>query len=348
MTSDMAYVNRHKKYEAFEKRQRRREKEKLVHEQYKLKERIDQLKGMDVSAFGPGGEARRKEMLDIAIGLETRYAILLPPEPKKIIHKKGDKRRGKSESVRAGTVTAGEEGDSEGEFVSGARAISQPPIPPEKTRPERGKGTEEQAEEHEDEGEIKPRRPTTPAEPRTQAVTVALQATVVPNELRKPSAVPTRRGRTSAAAAAAVSAPVSIPTPETTPVASMVPVASTSSAAQFTMLETASEGSPDPIDAWSSVPPPRKRQRIDSLPRSTPELPAYTQSVLLQIAARKAAQPMARQTGRSLTAFGFRVPPEVEEVTPTYVLPEWLITLEELERHHAERQRQRLLQQEQG
>ena len=50
-TSDATYEKRHRKYETFEKRQRLREKEKLKHEQYKLKERIDQLRGMDGAAF---------------------------------------------------------------------------------------------------------------------------------------------------------------------------------------------------------------------------------------------------------------------------------------------------------
>jgi hypothetical protein len=113
-TSDAAYEKRHRKFENFEKRQRLREKEKLKHEHYKLKERIEQLKAMDgssfmtlpSSAFTPPprdiaedveetpnspyvslnggvslveGERRRKEMLDVAIMLEKRYAYLLPP-----------------------------------------------------------------------------------------------------------------------------------------------------------------------------------------------------------------------------------------------------------------------------
>ncbi|KAJ3567341.1 hypothetical protein NP233_g6430 [Leucocoprinus birnbaumii] len=115
-TSDSAYERRHRKYESFEKRQRLREKEKLKHEQYKLKERIEQLRVMDSSAFlalpasdftpAPGvqegdvnaslaalpgahvngaaayneGERRRKEMLDIALSLEARFRVLLPPD----------------------------------------------------------------------------------------------------------------------------------------------------------------------------------------------------------------------------------------------------------------------------
>ncbi|KAI9444530.1 hypothetical protein H4582DRAFT_1909484 [Lactarius indigo] len=50
-TSDAAYEKRHRKYETFEKRQRLREKEKLKHEQYKLKERIEQLRALEPSAF---------------------------------------------------------------------------------------------------------------------------------------------------------------------------------------------------------------------------------------------------------------------------------------------------------
>ncbi|KAG6879476.1 hypothetical protein C0992_002199 [Termitomyces sp. T32_za158] len=115
-TSDAAYEKRHRKYETFEKRIRLREKEKLKHEQYKLKERIDQLRAMDALAFlslpedlfpvppnqtdpesndeegsifgaqvngGPNyreGERRRREMLKMAYTLEERYRVLLPPD----------------------------------------------------------------------------------------------------------------------------------------------------------------------------------------------------------------------------------------------------------------------------
>ncbi|KAF7337515.1 PEHE domain-containing protein [Mycena sanguinolenta] len=112
---DAVYEKRHKKYEKFEKGQRLREKEKLKHAQYKLKERIEQLRGMDNSAFmavpaslfsdppvvpevmeddpilggmngNPAyleGERRRKEMLMNAQALEERYRILLPPDRQK-------------------------------------------------------------------------------------------------------------------------------------------------------------------------------------------------------------------------------------------------------------------------
>ncbi|KAK1234817.1 hypothetical protein PQX77_001910 [Marasmius sp. AFHP31] len=117
-TSDAAYERRHKKYEGFEKRVRLREKEKLKHEQYKLQQRIEQLRAMDYTAFlslpasefspapgrledddgdGPAisslpgahvngaaamheAERRRAEMLNVAEALEERYKLLLPPE----------------------------------------------------------------------------------------------------------------------------------------------------------------------------------------------------------------------------------------------------------------------------
>ncbi|KAH9486293.1 hypothetical protein JR316_0000357 [Psilocybe cubensis] len=116
-TSDAAYEKRHRKFETLEKRQRLREKEKLKHEHYKLKERIEQLRAMDsaafmtlpASSFSPAppqataelddlitsgspyaqingvvsnseGERRRKEMLETAYKLEKRYAYLLPPD----------------------------------------------------------------------------------------------------------------------------------------------------------------------------------------------------------------------------------------------------------------------------
>ncbi|EEB90271.1 hypothetical protein MPER_11540 [Moniliophthora perniciosa FA553] len=101
-----------------QKRGRLREKEKLQHEQYKLRERVEQLRVMEYSAFlalpasafspAPGriaedgdestnghpgtqlngvaamheAERRRQEMLDVAHTLEERYKLLLPPNQK--------------------------------------------------------------------------------------------------------------------------------------------------------------------------------------------------------------------------------------------------------------------------
>ncbi|KAL5494742.1 hypothetical protein ACEPAI_203 [Sanghuangporus weigelae] len=106
--SDEAYERRHRKHEMIEKRQRLREKEKLQHEHYKLKERIEQLRNVDATAFltlpddvfgtpegipstdlvdGPSlheAERRRRLMLDVALSLEERYRTLLPPAERKL------------------------------------------------------------------------------------------------------------------------------------------------------------------------------------------------------------------------------------------------------------------------
>jgi hypothetical protein len=114
-TSDAAYEKRHRKYEAFEKRQRLREKEKLKHEHYKLKERIEQLRALEPSAYigisdsffagslrpppndderdgstdapAPShndGEARKRQMLEVANSLDARYRTLLDTVPSRV------------------------------------------------------------------------------------------------------------------------------------------------------------------------------------------------------------------------------------------------------------------------
>lgn len=308
-TSDLEYINRHRKYETFEKRQRRREKEKLVHEQYKLKERIEQLKGMDVSAFGGGGEGRRKEMLDVAVGLEMRYAVLLPPEPKKM---KKNGKRGRSEGAQAGTTTGDDaEADSEDEVVE---------------QPER---------------EVQ--RPASTG-PRPQQVNrAASRLALHPNTVSKSLAV------SVALAASEPNANVTLHTynPSTT---SATPSTRTgqrvrdgtgrlllrakSEEEQTPRAEQHTPEAATPAPDVASAPPPRKRQRVDSqLKRQeSPEI-IWTNSPLLQIAARKAAQPLARQTSRVTLAFGYRVPQEVE-IVEEYEIPAWLITRSELEHIH--------------
>ncbi|KIO26977.1 hypothetical protein M407DRAFT_23803 [Tulasnella calospora MUT 4182] len=108
-TSDAVYIKRHRKYETFEKRQRLREKETLQYEHFKLRERIDELRAMDASAFSgvsiPGssasdahpdhGEEAKRLMLKEAEELDRRYTILLPGSGDKKAHKKdGDDREG--------------------------------------------------------------------------------------------------------------------------------------------------------------------------------------------------------------------------------------------------------------
>lgn len=85
-TSDAAYIRRHRKYETLEKRQRLREKERLEYEHFKLRERIDELKSMDASAFsaveGQDAEESKRLMLQEAEELDKRYAVLLPDSRK--------------------------------------------------------------------------------------------------------------------------------------------------------------------------------------------------------------------------------------------------------------------------
>lgn len=50
-TSDEHYLRVHKKYEAFEKRQRKDERDKLAFERYKMRTRIDLMRGMSLSAW---------------------------------------------------------------------------------------------------------------------------------------------------------------------------------------------------------------------------------------------------------------------------------------------------------
>jgi hypothetical protein len=152
-TSDVVYEKLHRKYELFEKRQRLREKEKLKHEHYKLKERIEQLRAMDSAAFlslppelfspvlapersneeedeekvahllgtlanGPStshseGERRQKEMLDLALALEERYRVLLPPERKGMEKDKGSVNGRSSVSVGRNSDAGGRSEEEE-------------------------------------------------------------------------------------------------------------------------------------------------------------------------------------------------------------------------------------------
>ncbi|KAK7021691.1 hypothetical protein R3P38DRAFT_2471497, partial [Favolaschia claudopus] len=104
--SDAAYEQRHKRFERFEKGQRRAEMEKLRHQVYKLGERVGQLKVMNTSAFmsvgsyppsylstystihgvqhgcrfpTPEGEDLRNEMLTTAEAIQQRYQAMIHP-----------------------------------------------------------------------------------------------------------------------------------------------------------------------------------------------------------------------------------------------------------------------------
>ncbi|KAF8846083.1 hypothetical protein BDN67DRAFT_890992 [Paxillus ammoniavirescens] len=297
-TSDATYEKRHRKYETFEKRQRLREKEKLKHEQYKLKERIEQLKAMDGSAFLglpatsfslpagtsddetgitlPGahingaaiyheGERRRQEMLEVASMLEERYRTLLPSE-KKLADLKGASR---CSSVNLQLADVRTQEDS---VFSGRETFSQ-------------------------------------ASPKPNAPSIVLKIKVPQFRQKDPSGLPL--SLVSSPGTQAISQHHLSPTK---------PFSKVSSDA----LSMSSERS-------------RKRSRASCVdypesPRSTPEhvtKPSHssvapkTESLLMQWALRTRAAPNARKTQRHVTAFGTKVPPELEEVRD-FELPGWI------------------------
>ena len=116
--SDAAYEKQHHKYKTFKKRQRLRKKEKLKHKQYRLKERIEQLRALEPSVFlhitdsffvvtspcappdedgtehdvprpnrnvqsqsHSNGEWHKRRILDVASSLEAHYHTLLNGAP---------------------------------------------------------------------------------------------------------------------------------------------------------------------------------------------------------------------------------------------------------------------------
>ncbi|OWZ78774.1 hypothetical protein C365_02413 [Cryptococcus neoformans Bt85] len=109
-TSDAHYIQLHRKHEAFERRQRLREKEKLQFERYKLRSRIDLLRNLSKPAWASivatilardedgwksgrakvgkeGEEWLRRRLLKEGEEVMKRYEELLPPENRK--HKAG-------------------------------------------------------------------------------------------------------------------------------------------------------------------------------------------------------------------------------------------------------------------
>ena len=175
-TSDAAYVLRHRRFEALEKRQRLREKEKIQHERYKLKERIDVLRAMPGHAFikeadlsdsmevdtTAQGEKLRRELLREAEELEQRYdnllsrkidQVLVPPEdvrpspPLKIKFRLGSSSRTPSQDriPTASTAHALRHHAIDEPISSPLRhaspAPSSPPSPHRATRPRRSTAT---------------------------------------------------------------------------------------------------------------------------------------------------------------------------------------------------------------
>ena len=193
-TSDAAYEKRHRKYETFEKRQRLREKEKLKHEQYKLKERIDQLRGVDPSAFlalpasdfppppdglpevaeqngdategglffphahAPEGERRRKEMLAVACSLEERYRTLLNPDKKSSGKRFTRVESAMIEQALAESVSDAEEGEEEEEEEEEVDELEESEVEEKPRLPQRPSYHDESGESEVDEEERDKRR----------------------------------------------------------------------------------------------------------------------------------------------------------------------------------------------
>jgi hypothetical protein len=107
-TSDEHYIRLHKRYEALEKRQRKDEKDKLAFERYKMRTRIDLLRGMstpawssvvwtvlareDISGHWEKGKSKvkvegiewlRRRLVKEGEEVMKRYDQLLPVDPRK-------------------------------------------------------------------------------------------------------------------------------------------------------------------------------------------------------------------------------------------------------------------------
>lgn len=397
-TSDAAYEKRHRKYETFEKRQRLREKEKLKHEHYKLKERIDQLRAMDTSAFlaipasefeepcapGPSaqpdpsvdtsnlhgaaayheGERRRKEMLEVALSLEQRYRTLLPPD-RRWMEKKSDKSPGKRASIDAMEVEEEEEEDGEEEVE-----------PEEEVEKQVEEEVEEGASEEESEDEVvvveeEPRKePADDGESEVdpeeieqrKSKKLKLRIKFPPRMLssKQESKPPPSRGggkqitlspffkHSGGGKGPLASSPLrsrSYAGPDTTKYgrysaeSETLPQApstkrqrvDTSASASARSKSSKVSKSANGVDTRDSVSSAGKLPRAVLSPVSSDTSYAGhsskkepTPCVLMIAALRQSSAPTARKTQRHVTAFGTRVPPELEEVRD-FEIPGWVL-----------------------
>ncbi|KAL7285083.1 hypothetical protein ACG7TL_000175 [Trametes sanguinea] len=361
-TSDAAYEKRHRKYETFEKRQRLREKEKLKHEHYKLKERIDQLRAMDSSAFlslpasdftplhdqsagaGPSGqndagehvdssnlhgaaayhegERRRKLMLETALQLEQRYRTLLPPDRRWMEKKLSGKPNSKAASV---DVT--EEDMVEDELEA---------------EEEEEEGEEEVDELAEDDGESE----VDPEElERERSKKLKLRIKFPPRMLSSQQpAVQEKKPPPSRGGGKQITlSPFFKPHISGGKGKANSPLRS----ASYTASETTSKRGRYSVDTADTLhqAPPAKKPRVSvsasaKLKAAKPSNGGYKAEsvssagagakkeqppcVLVTAAIRQSSAPTARKTQRHVTAFGARVPPEIEEVRD-FEIPEWVL-----------------------
>ncbi|EGN93100.1 hypothetical protein SERLA73DRAFT_189929 [Serpula lacrymans var. lacrymans S7.3] len=317
-TSDAAYEKRHRKYETFEKRQRLREKEKLKHEHYKLKERIEQLRALDGNAFlalpassfsaPPGveeelplsdlpgahvngaavyneGERRRKEMLDVAFTLDERYKTLLPSERKQTESKKDTKQ-----------CTPGE---------SGIHPLQESVI-----------GGRECAAD------------TPPRSNKALKLTIKLpqprQTPRLAHSPSNPGASPRLNSTTPYSFSHQKTLNQNVYETPVKPYSYNSSSIHTSRGLRYDTSDTQSIGSTRPSKRAR-----RDMDIVDSSPASIrlkthhPLKPHEEPCVLMLSAIRNSAAPMARKTQRNATAFGVKVPQEIELVR-NFEIPQWI------------------------
>ncbi|KAI0756350.1 hypothetical protein C8Q80DRAFT_1264417 [Daedaleopsis nitida] len=376
-TSDAAYEKRHRKYETFEKRQRLREKEKLKHEHYKLKERIDQLRAMDTSAFlaipaeeftelhsdipGPSspvevpidasnlhgaaayqeGERRRKEMLEVALSLEQRYRTLLPPD-RRWMEKKAEKSPSKVSPDDVMEIDETEEEEDEVEEVGEEEVeeTSEEDEDMEEAESEVEAKTEEAEEPIEDDGESE----VDPEElERSKSKKLKLRIKFPPRMLsasskQEPKPPPSRGGGKQITLS---------PFFKHSGGGKGQMPGSPLRSASYTGLDTSKYGRYSVESDTLPQAPSAKKQRVggaasakhkytkaskangvdtrasvSSAGHSGKKEPAVC--VLMVAAIRQSSAPTARKTQRHVTAFGTRVPTEIEEVRD-FLIPDWVL-----------------------
>lgn len=362
-TSDAAYEKRHRKYESFEKRQRLREKEKLRYEQYKLKERIEQLRAMDAAAFltlpasqfseppanlsdddtdpefaefpgahGHGSAAykegvrRRREMLETAQSLEDRYGVLLPRDNKWGEKKEKAKRESTSQSLDPDSAFNDEyeENDSEQPVEDPPESSAAHASEPESQSKQDTDGDSEVEVEARGKDDTKSLKLRIKFPPRS-AVAVSTNSHNPTQKFPK-----TKVTVQTLLPFASVSAP---------PITKSPSKSGLGRGANGRFTAGHKHHAPAPVSSAStSYSPAKKRPRAASPGSPAPSRHSHTSSTktpcaLMIAATRNATTPAARKTHRHVTAFGVRVPQEIEEVHD-YELPPWVTSTSEDESDH--------------
>ena len=394
-TSDAAYEKRHRKYETFEKRQRLREKEKLKHEHYKLKERIEQLRAMDPSSFltipasefteahgdapGPSaqpevpvdaanlhgaaayqeGERRRKEMLEVALSLEQRYRTLLPPD-RRWMEKKLDKSPRKRNSIDVMEIDVEEDEAEEAAYDDEDEGEDEVEMQEEEEVDESEPESEAESEaepEPEDEGESE-LDPDEIEERRSKKLKLRIKFPAgMLSVKQEPKPPPSRGGgkqitlspffkhtgggkgptALSPLRSASYAGPhtsskygrysVESDTLPQVPSAKRQRVSASTTASAKSKSSKAYNGSSarDSVSSGGRLPrtsysPVRSYASYAGLAGKREQ-----QTCVLMVAAiRQSSAPTARKTQRHVTAFGTRVPPELEEVRD-FEIPSWVL-----------------------